>query len=106
MLLQKFSSPQVMIPNKKFTQTVPGESFSRYEFRETFTTEEVEIPESAQREAKLLFHHEMINFMEVHQIFASLVMNFYQTSSKYPPVLRPTKTERGTKNINTHFKYK
>ena len=81
-------------------------SFSRYEFRVTFRTEEVEIPESAQREAKLLFHHEMINFMEAHQILASLVMNFYQTSSKCSPVLRPNKTDRGNKNINTYFKYK
>ena len=93
-------------PIKTLLRQFQVKSFSRYEFRETFITEEVEIPESAQREAKLLFHHEMINFMEAHQIFASLVINFYQTSSKYSPVLRPTKTERGTKNFNTHFKYK
>lgn len=74
--------------------------------KHTFTTREVEIPERVQIEGKLLFHHEIINFMEAYQILASLVMNVSQTSSKYSPVLRPTKTEKDTKNINTHFKYK
>ena len=48
------------------------------------TTGKVEIPEGARKEAELLSHHEIVNYIKKYKIPPSLVMNFDQTP--YAPV--------------------
>ena len=50
------------------------------------TTGKVEIPDGGCKETALLFHHEIINYVEKYKILTSLVINFDQTSSKYAAV--------------------
>ena len=47
------------------------------------TTGKVRIPVGAQREAELKFLHQIVNYVETHQIPHSLIINFDQTPSKY-----------------------
>ena len=84
-----------------YFQTVPAKSnIQRRGFvRRICTTGKVEIPEGAQRETGLLFHHEIVSYVETYQIPPSLVVNFDQTPSKYAPVSSRTQAAKGSKHI-------
>ena len=45
-----------------------------------------EIIEGARKEAEVLFHHQIVEFVEEHNIPPSVILNFDQTSLTYAPV--------------------
>ena len=57
-------------------------------------------PDGAKKEAGLLYHHQIIMFVEEHDIPSSLVMNFDQTSLKYAPVSSQTLAKQGSKYVS------
>ena len=63
------------------------------------------IPDGAKKEAGLLYHHQkyhhqIIMFVEEHDIPSSLVMNFDQTPLKYAPVSSQTLAKQGSKYVS------
>ena len=71
------------------------------------STGKVEIPEGAREEAELLFHHEIVSYIEKYQIPPTSVMNFDQTPSKYTSVSSLTLAEKSSKHVNIPgFTYK
>ena len=63
------------------------------------TTRKVRIPVGTQREAELKFLHQIVNYVETHQIPHSLIINFDQTPSKYVQVPAMTMDKKGTSNV-------
>ena len=63
------------------------------------TTGKSVIPDGAKKEAGLLYHHQIIKFVEEHDIPSSLVMNFDQTPLKYAPISSQTLANRGSKHV-------
>ena len=72
------------------------------------TTCKPAIPDGVKKEAGLLYHHQIITFVEEHDKPSSLVMNFDQTPLKYAPVSSQTLAKRGSKHVSisnaTHCK--
>ena len=62
------------------------------------TTGKSFIPDGAKKEAGLLYHHQIIKFVEEHDIPSSLVMNFDQTPLKPAQVSSQTLEKRGSKH--------
>ena len=50
-------------------------------------TGKVEIPESARKEAELLYIHNIVTIVEKYKIPHSLIMNLEQTPLKYIPTM-------------------
>ena len=60
--------------------------FCRMGFVRRFaTTGKVEIPDSIKREAELLYINDIVNFIQIHSILKSMVLNVDQTNLKYVP---------------------
>ena len=57
------------------------------------------ISERALKEAKLKFLHQIVHYLEKHQILQSLIINFDQTPSKYVQISSNTMEKKGTKNV-------
>ena len=66
--------------------------------KRTCTTSKPEIPEQAM-EAKLIFQHQIVNFVEQYSIPPSLILNFDQTPLKYAPVANRTLSMKGSKHL-------
>ena len=64
------------------------------------TTARPEITEGAQKEAELIFHHEIVSKVEKHKIPHSMVINIDQTPSKYAPVSSRTLAARNSKHVS------
>jgi len=64
------------------------------------TTGKPPIPDGAKKEAGLLFHHQIVKFVEDHDIPPSLILNFDQTPLKFAPVSSQTLAKQGTKHVN------
>ena len=64
------------------------------------TTGKPVIPDGTKKEAGLLYHHQIIKFVEEHDIPSSLVMKFDQTPLKYSPVSSQTLAKRGSKHVS------
>ena len=64
------------------------------------TTGKPVIPDGAKKEACLLYHHQIIKFVEEHDKPSSLVINFDQTPLKHAPVSSQTLTKRGSKHVS------
>ena len=62
------------------------------------TTAKLLIPEGALKETELKFHHQIVNYVEKHQIPPSLIINFDQTPSKYIHISLNAMEKKGTKN--------
>ena len=78
-----------------------GKSFlKRMRFRrQAATTAKVEIPESAKKEAGLLYHYRVTTIVEKYKTPPSLVLNSDQTPSKYVQVGRFTMAPQGAKKV-------
>ena len=73
--------------------------FQRMEFvRRMKTTGKVEIPEGAKKEAELLYLHDIVAYVEEHNIPPTLVMNLDQTPLKF--VSHHTMAKKGTKSVS------
>ena len=64
----------------------------------TCATSKPEIPEKAKNEAKLLFQHQILSYVEQYSILPSLIMNFDQIPLNYARFL----TARSYKRIQAH----
>ena len=64
------------------------------------TTSKVEIPSGAQKEAELLFLHEIVEIVEKHCIPSALVLNLDQTPSKFVPSGNHTLAKKGSKSVS------
>ena len=64
------------------------------------TTGKPVISARAKKEAGLLYDHQIIKFVEKHDIPSSLVMNFDQTLLKCAPVSSQTFAKQGSKHVN------
>ena len=63
------------------------------------TTEKVEIPEGARKEAELLYLHDIVSNVEKHDIPSHLVMNLGQTSLKYVPGMNHTMAKKNSSSV-------
>ena len=66
--------------------------------KRTFTTSKPEIPEKAKMEAKLLYQHQIVSYVEEYSIPPSLILNFDQTPLKFAPVTNRTLSAKGSKH--------
>ena len=74
--------------------------FQRIGFkRRRVTTSKLEIPTGVRKEAKLLFHHSIVEKVEECSIPKSLILNFDQTPSKFVPVSSSTLAKRNSKQV-------
>ena len=74
--------------------------FKRMGFvRRMKTTGKPEIPAGAKKEAELLYLHDIISYIEEHNIPSNLVMNLDQTPLKYVPVSHHTLAKKGDKSV-------
>ena len=64
------------------------------------TTGRPEIPEGARKEAGLLFHRQIVELVDEHNIPPSLILNFDQTPLKYAPVASQTLAQRWAKHVS------
>lgn len=64
------------------------------------TTGKVTIPEGARKEAELVYLHDIVNKIEMHEIPAELVFNLDQTPSKYVQASRYTMEKAGKKSVS------
>ena len=62
--------------------------------RRMATTAKIPIPDKAHKEIELVFTHKIVQKVEKHNIPHSLIINAYQTLSKYVPVGRSTLAEK------------
>ena len=63
------------------------------------TTAKVLIPEGVLKEAKLKFHHQMVNYVEKYQIPPLQIINFDQIPPKYVQISSNTMEKKGAKNV-------
>jgi len=74
--------------------------FRRMGFKKrSATTGKVKIPDGARKEAELVFLHDIVNKVEMHDIPRELVFNLDQTPSKYIQSSRYTMEKAGTKSV-------
>ena len=59
-----------------------------------------ELTEGARKEARLIFHHAIVEKVEKHQIPPSLVLNIDQTLSKLAPASRHVLANKNSKNVS------
>ena len=57
------------------------------------------MPDKAHKEIELVFMHKVVQKVEKHNIPHSLIINAYQTPSKYIPVGRSTLAEKNIKDV-------
>lgn len=67
--------------------------------RRRATTSKLEIPEGALKEAKLLFHHDIVSKVEKFKIPHSLIINLDQTPTKYVPVGRSSLAKKTSSTV-------
>ena len=67
--------------------------------RRRATTSKLEIPEGALKEAKLLFHHDIVSTVYKFNIPESLIINIDQTPTKYVPVGRLSLAKKSAKTV-------
>ena len=67
--------------------------------RRQVTTSELEIPEGALKEIKLLFHHDIASKVEKFSIPHLLIINLNQMPTKYVPVGWTTLAKKNTKTV-------
>ena len=67
--------------------------------RRRATTSKLEIPEGALKEAKLLFHHDIVSTVDKFNIPESLIINIDQTPTKYVPVGRLSLAKKSAKTV-------
>ena len=67
--------------------------------KRTCTTSKPEIPEKAKMEAKLLYQHQIVSYVEEYSIPPSLILNFDQTPLKFAPVASRTLSAKGSKHV-------
>ena len=65
----------------------------------TCTTSKPEIPEKAKNEAKLLFQHQIVSYVEQYSILPSLILNFDQTLLKFAPAANRKLSSKGSKHL-------
>ena len=65
------------------------------------TTEKVEIPEKAEREAQLVYLHNIVTIAEEHKVPSCLILNIDQTPLKYIPVERQSLEMKCSKLVLT-----
>ena len=71
------------------------------------TTARPEIPEGAQKEAELMFHHEITSLVERYSIPPTLVINIDQTPLKYTPASSRAMATKNSKHVHVAgFSYK
>ena len=63
------------------------------------TTPKLEMAAGLRKEAELLFHHQIVERVEVNQIPNSLVLNFDETPSKYVSVSTTTLAKQNSKQV-------
>ena len=63
------------------------------------TTEKVELPVGAVKEAELKFRHRIANLVEKHNVISELITNFHQTPSKYVPINKNTMAQKGSTSV-------
>ena len=66
--------------------------------KRTCTTSKPEIPEKAKMEAKLLYQHQIVSYVEEYSIPPSLIVNFDQTPLKFAPVANRPLSAKGSKH--------
>ena len=67
--------------------------------RSVTTMVKIPIPNKSQKEIELVFMHKIVQKVEKHNIPHSLIINAYQTLSKYVPVGRSTLAEKNIKDV-------
>ena len=67
--------------------------------KRTCTTSKPEIPEKAKMEAKLLYQHQIVSYVEECSIPPPLIVNFDQTPLKFAPVANRTLSAKGSKHV-------
>ena len=63
------------------------------------TTGKVDIPEGARKEGELLYLHDIVSFVEKHDIPSHLVMNLDHTLLKYVPALNHTMAKKNSSSV-------
>ena len=63
------------------------------------TTGKADIPEGARKEGELLYLHDIVSFVEKHDIPSHLVMNLDQTLLKYVPALNHTMAKKNSSSV-------
>ena len=58
------------------------------------------ILDGAKKEARILYHHQIIKFVEEHDIPSSLIMNLDQTPLHHAPVSSHTLPKQGSKHVS------
>ena len=63
------------------------------------TTDKIEVPDGAKKEAQLLYLHDNVSVVDDHNIPDSLILNLDQAKLKYIPSTNHTLAKKGSKSI-------
>ena len=74
--------------------------FSQIGFRKRMkTTDKIEVPDGAKKEAQLLYLHDNVSVVDDHNIPDSLILNLDQAKLKCIPSTNHTLAKKGSKSI-------